>query len=103
MGRLKEIELRLGAIAKELESADADVEALSKETDALLEEKRNLEALAEQRSKTLYKLAGGNFGRIAEDPEEKKENEERNIQDAPEYRSAFLKNLQGKKLNEAEH
>ena len=104
---MNEIEQRLQEIAKELrENENCDVESLEKEVEQLESRKNELIAKAESRSKVLERLANTNGNSSLENFEERKEdkkmNEERNILSNAEYRSAFLKNLQGKKLTDAE-
>ena len=104
---MNEIEQRLQEIAKELrENENCDVESLEKEVEQLESRKNELIAKAESRSKVLERLANTDGNSSLENFEERKEdkkmNEERNILSNAEYRSAFLKNLQGKKLPDAE-
>ena len=62
MSRIKEIEERLSAIAKEAETDGADLEALSKETDELMEERSGIIAREESRKALLEKVANGTYG-----------------------------------------
>ena len=57
MARIDDIEVRLSAIAKEIETEGADVNALAKETDELLEERTALLEEIETRKATLAKVA----------------------------------------------
>lgn len=100
MGRLKEIELRLNQIAKEMENENADIDALSKETNDLLDEKRKLEEKAELRKATLA-LIGKKYSEDGNENDGKEERKE-SIADSAEFRSAYLHKLQGKRLSEAE-
>ena len=107
MKTLKEIETRFEEIEKELEREDittAEVENLTYEVATLEEERKEIISKAEKRQETLNKVLEM---RTKEDIyEERKENgnmkEERKILAEQEYRTAFLKNLQGKKLTEKE-
>lgn len=107
MKTLKEIETRFEEIEKELEREDittAEVENLTDEVATLEEERKEIISKAEKRQETLNKVLEM---RTKEDTyEERKENgnmkEERKILAEQEYRTAFLKNLQGKKLTEKE-
>ena len=107
MKTLKEIQTRCEEIEKELEREDItteEVENLTDEVCKLEEERKEIVTKAEKRQETLNKVLGM---RTKEDNfEERKENqkmkEERNILAEEEYRSAFLKNLQGRKLTEQE-
>lgn len=107
MKTLKEIQTRCEEIEKELEREDItteEVESLTDEVSALEEERKEIITKAEKRQETLNKVLEM---RTKEDNfEERKENqkmkEERSILAEKEYRSAFLKNLQGKKLTDTE-
>ena len=57
MSRINDIETRLSAIAKEIELEGADVNALAKETDELMEERQTLLDEIETRKATLAKVA----------------------------------------------
>lgn len=106
MNRLQEIEARLAAIKVELEKDGADIDALEKEVKELTEERKKLLDQAEKRKKIISDITAG-AGTVIDDflpkPEErKKEFTTDTILDTPEYRSAYLKRLQGKELNEVE-
>ena len=62
MNRLKEIEERLSAIAKEAETDGADLEALNKEVDELTQERSAIIAKEESRKSLLGKIADGSVG-----------------------------------------
>lgn len=102
MSRIEQINIRMAEIAKEIENDDADIDALSKEVDELQAEKKALIEKAETRKATLERIAKGNNSKILEKEGKEMEEKKENIRDNAEYRSAFLKNLQGKKLEEAE-
>lgn len=101
MNRIEQINLRMAEIAKEIEKDDADIEALSAEVDALQAEKKALIEKAETRKATLARIAQAGGITVVERASKAEEREE-NVRDSAEYRSAFLKNLQGKKLEAAE-
>lgn len=96
-GRLNEIETRLGAIAQELEKDDADVEALERETRALKEEKDAIVQDAERRRRLREQIAAGG-GRVVRTFGEEGREERTFGVETPEYRSAWLRNLQGLEL-----
>ena len=96
-GRLNEIETRLSAIAQELEKDDADVEALEKETRALKEEKDAIVQDAERRRRLREQIAAGG-GRVVRTFGEEGREERTFGVETPEYRSAWLRNLQGLEL-----
>lgn len=99
MTRLEEIESRLAAIPQELEAEGADLDALENEVRTLKEEQRKITAAAEQRKKLLDDIAAGKAGAEKKSFEEGPNMEERTFAvETPEYRIAFLKNLQGKEL-----
>ena len=97
---LKEIEKRLKEIKEELRNENADVEALKKETDELIEKRNNLLENEETRKALLDNIANQNFGVTVRSFEE--DEEIRKVYETEEYRSAFLKNLLGLQMNEAE-
>ena len=96
-GRLNEIETRLSAIAQELEKDDADVEALERETRALKEEKDAIVQDAERRRRLREQIAAGG-GRVVRTFGEEGREERTYGVETPEYRSAWLRNLQGLEL-----
>lgn len=98
MNRIEQINFRMAQIAEELKKEDADIDALSKEVDELEAEKKSLIQKAEMRKATLARVASNRNADVLErfDDEDTKEE---NVRDNAEYRAAFLKNLQGKKLN----
>lgn len=100
MKRLKEIEERLSAIKGEMDCEDADISALSKETDDLIAERKGLLTQKEVRSTLLRKLANGEMG----EGDKYMPTEERKVfgLDSQEYRSAFLNHVRGIELNEIE-
>lgn len=96
-GRLNEIETRLSAIAQELEKDDADVEALERETRSLKEEKDAIVQDAERRRKLREQIAAGG-GRVVRTFGDEGREERTYGMETPEYRSAWLRNLQGLEL-----
>lgn len=105
---LKEIAEKLQEIIDKLESSEDltedEIKELEEKAEELEKEKKSLIAKAEKRSNTLEKIKRGVAGKEIEklESEEKNMEEERNIYASTEYRSAFLKKLQGKDLNETE-
>lgn len=103
---MNEIEKRLKEITKELENEDCDVEALEKEVEDLEARKMELESKAQARSKMLERIANSGAKEEVEKFETRREdkqmNEENNILASAEFRSAYYKNLQGKKLTDKE-
>lgn len=106
--RIKEIEVRLAAIKKEIEErGDAmkaeEIDALEKETKELTEERAGLIAAAEKRNGILDNIAKG--GGVSIRSFGKKEEDNADPDDpfgTPEYRSAWLKNLRRLPLTDAE-
>ena len=80
---------------EELEGRVAELEAIKAELDARAEEARKAEELRQQ-------IAEENLKPIKEFTEEKKMEENRFAVNSPEYREAFLKDLQGKELTAEE-
>ena len=104
--RLQEIEKRLAEIKVELEKDGADIDALEREAQDLINERKAILERIEKRNKIISDITAG-AGTVIDDflpkPEErKKEFTTDTILDTPEYRSAYLKRLQGKELNEVE-
>lgn len=104
--RLQEIEARLNQIKVELEQEDADIDVLEQEVKNLTEERKQILEKAEKRSKIINDItsgAGVTINDFLPKPEErKKEFAADTILDTPEYRSAYLKRLQEKELNDTE-
>ena len=101
MNRKAEIEARLTAIMKEIDSPDADIDALTKEARTLKNELKSIDEAAEKRRKLMSEVNGGAGTITREFGNPEKEDKPYEI-DSEEYRSAWLKNLQGKDLNEKE-
>ena len=102
MNRIREIEERLGAIAAEIDSEGADIDALTEEVRRLKEEKRTLEEQLEKRSALRREVAGG-AGTVTRslDTSGSAAPEPWGV-DTPEYRSVWLRRMQGRQLSEVE-
>ena len=102
--RVNEIEERLSAIAKEIETEGADVKALAEETDTLMEERQSLLDEIETRKATLAKMASLPEKELKPVINKEEEMEEKRsfAVDSAEYRSAWLKKLMGKELDTEE-
>lgn len=93
MSRISEIELRLKEIGSLVESEDANIEELNKETDALIEERKALLEEEEKRQALLKDIAEGTKGT---GKEVTKMEETRTFAiDSKEYRNAYLNVLKG--------
>ena len=103
-----EIQEELRSLSEKLSSNDnineEELNQIEARVAELETEKNSLIAAAEKRNNTLEKIKRGVIGNpLYENKEDKKmENEERNILESAEFRSAYLKNLQGRKLSEEE-
>lgn len=109
MKTLKEIEARLAAIKKEIDTRGAELKAeelnaLEKETKELTEERAGLIAAAEKRNGILDAIAKGAGATVRDFEERGGKQEEENADPAstPEYRSAWLKQLRRLPLSDAE-
>lgn len=92
MHTIQEIEARLAAIAKELESATAEqLAALNAEADALIAERDALRSTEEQRAALRTRVASGSVGSTPAPvvPEQKRTY----TADSEEYRRAWAKNM----------
>lgn len=98
MNRLQEIETRLSDIKGLLTAEDCDIDALSAESDSLIEERKSLLEKAETRKKTLEKMAEGEIGEVTKDFGK----EERKMENTINKRSVFCKHLLGRELNAEE-
>lgn len=103
-GRLHDIEQRLSAIRTEMEAPDADLSKLDQEVDTLTEERRKLTEQAEQRRQLLGKIGAGETGtEVRSFPAAAPQAEQRTYDaGSAEYRSAWLRNLQGNDLSDVE-
>lgn len=94
MDRIKEIEARLAAIATEMETDGADLDALTEEVRNLKNERADIEARAEKRAELRNAVnngAGVEMRRFDAKPEE----DVVPGVDTEEYRTAWLKHLRG--------
>ena len=98
---MKEILDRIAEIEIELEDENADVDKLTKEVEDLKEEKRKLEERDEKRSKLLSSIAQGR-GKVIKEFGKQEKNSEDDKETRNLFRNAFLKNLLGEELTEAE-
>lgn len=100
--RLSEIEARLAAIPAELEQEGADLDALEQEVKDLKEERKRLTDAAERRAAILKDIGSGASGRVTRTFQTGAPEQRTFGVDTPEYRSAWLKNLQGKPMDAEE-
>lgn len=98
--RLAEIEARLAAIPAELETEGADLDALKTEVTNLKAERKAIMDAAEKRKKILEEIGGG-AGTVIRQPQESTEERTYGV-DTQEYRSLWLRHLQGHPLNDVE-
>ena len=101
--RMKEIEKRLAEIREEVDKPEADLDALQEESRKLADEYDELKKKAEIAEKRQAILdAAMREGRVTRRFGNGKEEERTFAVDTPEYRTAWLKNLQGKPLDAEE-
>ena len=103
--RIDEIETRVNEIETELRKDDCDnINDLNVEFGKLVEEKKQISTDQETRKKTLSDIANGKVvvKEVEEPAKEERKMEITNYKDSPEFRSAWLKGLQGVELNEVE-
>ena len=103
MDRLKEIEERLSAIKIEIDTDGADLDALESEITGLKQERQAILDKIEKRQnlvKDIVNLPDTNI--IKDFKEERKLEVKTYLNGSEEYRIAYLKNLQGAKLDEIE-
>lgn len=101
--RMKEIEKRLAEIKEEVDKPEADLDALQEESRKLADEYDELKKKAETAEKRQAILdAAMREGRVTRRFGNGKEEERTFAVDTPEYRTAWLKNLQGKPLDAEE-
>lgn len=95
--RISQIDSRLAEIRTMLDAPDADIAVLDTEADVLLQERSQLLDAAEKRSSLLSKIGSGDIGNPTAgwqfQPDTQQRSESYTI-DSPEYRTAWLKNLQ---------
>ena len=103
MKRIEEIEQRLSAIKQEIDIEGADLAALNEETDSLIAERAAIIEEEEKRQALLQKVAETPAAETitVEEIVDMEENRTFDIT-SEEYRSAWAKLLQGKKLSELE-
>lgn len=101
---LREVEERLAALDIEVRSFTEveQVEAATEEKKGLLARKAELEDLEARKQTALELTAGKVPGKIIEERKAEPKMENKIERGTEEYRSAWLKNLQGKELNEVE-
>ena len=109
MNRRQEIEARLAAIRQDIETrgdsmTEEELGKLEEEVKKLTEERKQLEAAAERRNGLLSRIADGagnpvNVGQPAAGVQSRADDDPAS---SPEYRSAWLKQIRGLPLNEAE-
>jgi len=106
MDRIEEIASRLAEIDGKVDSAQGDeLTAFEAEVRSLADERKAIEAEAAKKQQLRSDIAQG---KVPADIIERKRREEKYMEnttygiDSVEYRSAWLKNLQGAKLNEVE-
>lgn len=97
MNRREEIEARLSAIRSEMDAPDADIDALTEEVRTLKEELTQLETTAEKRRKLRESVTGG-AGSVIRTFGSNADSDEPFALDSEEYRTAWLKHLQGRDL-----
>ena len=105
MNRKEEIEARLAEIRGLVDSPDADIDAdidaLTEETRKLKAELQEIEQAAEKRNKLRSEVSAG-LGVVTRDFKPSSGQEEPFGVDTEEYRTAWLKHLQGKELSAVE-
>lgn len=104
MTRLQEIEERLSQINTELDAEDVDFEQLELELDELNEERSAIIEKAEKRNALQERIANLPDVKVIEQFKEEERNQMTDVlgPESVEYRSAFIKKLMGKRLNEVE-
>ena len=103
MDRLKEIEERLSAIKIEIDTDGADLDALENEITTLTEERKSINEKIEKRQQLVDSIVNLPDTNIIKDfKEERKLEVKTYLNGSEEYRIAYLKNLQGAKLDEIE-
>ena len=103
MTRIEEIEARLSAIKAELETDGANLDALTTETDTLLEERKGIIEGVEKRKALIANISNGSVGTVVKTFQEEGKMEERKFGvESAEYRSAFLNHLRGIELTDVE-
>lgn len=101
MKRKEEIEARLAAIRNEMDAPDADIDALTEEVRGLKTELDQINEAAEKRRKLREAVSGG-AGMMVRDFHPHNSEDKPFAVDSEEYRTAWLKHMQGRELNAAE-
>lgn len=99
--RIDEINERLSAIAEEMNTDGVDLDALTEEVRNLKTEKAEIEKAAEKRAEIRKAVENGEGTIMKTFVEEKKEDRIFTV-DSEEYRTAWIKKMQGKDLNDME-
>lgn len=99
--RLDAIEARMSAIAQELEQPGADLDALEQEVRNLKTERTQITQAAERRAKILREVSAGG-GTVIRTFDTGLPEKRTYTPESAEYRSAWLRNLQGKALTAEE-
>lgn len=106
MKTLKEIEARLAAIAAEVETDGADLDALEAEARSLKEARQQLLDAAEKRNKILAAVSGMTGTPAVETPKPETRSFDNMTREdviaSPEYRSAFAKKMLGRDMTDVE-
>lgn len=92
--RLDAIEARMSDIAQELEQPGADLDALEQEVRSLKTERTQITQAAERRAKILREVSAGG-GKVMRTFDQGLPEQRTYTPDSAEYRSAWLRNLQG--------
>lgn len=100
MNRKEEIESRLSAISTEMDAPGADLDALTEEVRSLKAELKQIEDAAEKRSKLRASVAAGE-GTVVRSFAKPAASEVPGVE-TEEYRTAWLKHLQGRDLTDME-
>lgn len=99
--RLDAINARLADIGQLLDQPDADLDALEKEVRSLKDEKTQITQAAERRAKILREVSAGG-GTVIRTFDQGMPEKRTYTPESAEYRSAWLRNLQGKALTAEE-
>lgn len=101
--RLNEIEARLAQIKNELEQEGADIDALEREAQDLINERKAILERIEKRNKIISDITAGAGNPIPGFmPRSEEERAAGFTRESPEYRSAFLKHLRRIELTDVE-
>lgn len=103
MKQIEQIEARLAEIRKEIETADLDtIKQLQDEVDGLVEERDAIGAAETARKELRAKVAAGAIGTVIDSVKDSPAPAKEFTLDSPEYRTAWLKHISGRPLNEIE-